>query len=390
MNRRSFLKLLSMLTLIGIVKPKGLFGEEFPLSMEYAGSSSKNAMVVRVFNNNACTWDYLSAPYIDYIDYAVVKEMLSRGLMELTGKEDVREAWQQIIKPYRAGDKIVIKPNLNNTKIGYAKAIMTSPQVVTAVVETLIESGFRAGDIIVYDLTARENPEIMAWLKRQPIGVVLGHDISGLIDKAMARLYLSPHDADRNARIDTRSDVRSKDGTQVTCYIPKVVTQASHIINVPVFKAHQFVLQSSSLKNHFGTVRFSNFNSYPIVLHGKGIERNIVDINRQTHIRNKTRIIIADGIVGAPLFYREGYGRVPSPWKTLQTGPTPNSIFLSRDPIALESVVADYIIYEQEKRGFTPYSHDYLHDAMAMGLGIHEHRDGDGRYKLIEYRELPS
>lgn len=379
-----------MLALAGLARPGDLFGGPLPAPAQYSGGKGTRPRVVRVFNKKASAWDYLSAPYIDYIDYAVVKDMLSRGLMELTGKENAGEAWRHIIKPYKPGDKIVIKPNLNNTKIGYAKAIMTSPQVITAVVETLLESGFQSSDITVYDLTARGNADIMSWLKRYPIGVVFGRDISSLADKVMARLYLSPRDADRSAPVDARHDVRSKDGTHVTCYIPNVVTGAAHIINVPVFKAHQFVLQSSSLKNHFGTVRFSNFSPYPVPLHGDGIEKNIVDINRQRNIRDKTRIIIADGILGAPLFFREGYARTPSRWKTLKTGPTPNSLFLSADPVALESVTADYVIREQEERGYAPYSHNYLHDAMEMGLGVHEHRDSAGRYKLIEYKEFLS
>ncbi len=346
--------------------------------------------VIRIFDKSATAWDYKTHPYINNINYDVVKDMLSKGLTTLTEAKNIKDAWRTIIYPYKAGEKIVIKPNFNNTGIGYSKAIMTSPQVISAIIESLIDSGFPAKDIIVYDLTAKKTNEIMTWLKHYPIQFVVRRDYKNIWDKISARLYLGQQDSDSSAVIRMRSVIKDDDGQLVNCYIPRVLTEAQHLINVPVFKAHQFVLQSSALKNHFGTVRFSNFNSYPVVLHGENIEKNIADIYRNEHIRLKTRITIVDGLFGAANFNKEGYGRVPAPWKTLSTGPTPNSLFFSFDPIALESVLADYIIHEQEANGYKPYSHQYLHDAMSMGLGIHEHRNIKSKYTQIEYKELIS
>jgi hypothetical protein len=63
----------------------------------------------------------------------------------------------------------------------------------------------------------------------------------------------------------------------------------------------------------------------------------------------------------------------------------PNSLFLARDPVAAESVTADYIIKERKHHGYKILSHEYLHDAMENGLGIHEHWDNTEKYKKIEY-----
>lgn len=387
-NRRSLIKIFSFIIATYFFRPQNIFGKEPKISLADKPKVQTLPKVIRIFNKKATAWDYTTHPYINYINNDVVKDMLSKGLATLTETKNIKDAWKTIISPYKEGEKIVIKPNFNNTGIGYSKAIMTSPQVISAIIESLISSGFPAKDIIVYDLTAKENNEIMPWLRKYPITVVFRREYKRLWDKIAVRLYLGPQDSDTNAMIKMRSAIKDDSGQFVNCYIPRVLTEAQHLINVPVFKAHQFVLQSSALKNHFGTVRFSNFNSYPVVLHGENIEKNIVDIYRNDHIRLKTRITIVDGLFGAGNFSKEGYGRVPIPWKTLSTGSTPNSFFFSFDPIALESVLADYIIQEQEANGYKPYSHQYLHNAMDIGMGIHEHRGANGKYKQIEYKEI--
>lgn len=372
----------------GLASPKYLLGNEGnPAAPDTRSRGAAQPTVIRVFSKKVTSWDYKTAPYVNFIDYGELKNMLAAALTAYTGSKSLKEAWHQIIPDYKKGKKIALKPNLNNTEIGYSKAIMTSPQIIAAVVESLIESDFAAQDIIVYDLTARMNKELAQWLNRFNINTVFKLKYDGLLDKLYARLHLSPQDQDTNAPIKMRSTIIDDLNDRVTCYIPNVLTNADYLINLPVFKAHQFVLQSSALKNHFGTVRFSNHNAYPVVLHGKNIEKNIVDINRNEHIMRKTCIIIADCLYGAPYFTRDLHGRVPAPWKTLPTGPAPNSLFISADPVALESVLADYIIHEQESAGYRPYSHQYLHDAMELSLGIHEHRDKNSRYKKIAYKE---
>ncbi len=389
-NRRSLIKMFPFFIAAWFFRPKNIFGKEPALSLADKSKIQTLHKVIRILNKKAAAWDYKTHPYINYINYDIVKDMLLKGLTVLTETKNIKDAWRTILYSYKEGEKIVIKPNFNNTGIGYSKAIMTSPQVISAIIESLINSGFPAKDIVVYDLTARETDEIMAWLKHYPIQFIFRRDYKRLWDKVAARLYMGQQDADSSTMIKMRSAIMDDNGQSVNCYIPKVLTNSHHLINVPVFKAHQFVLQSSALKNHFGTVRFSNFNSYPVVLHGENIEKNIVDIYRNDHIRLKTRITIVDGLFGAGNFNKEGYGRVPTPWKTLSTGPTPNSLFFSFDPIALESVLADYTIQEQEANGYKPYSHQYLHDAMDMGMGIHEHRNAKGKYAQIEYKEIVS
>ncbi len=388
LDKRSFLKAIGLLTMRAFLNPKDLLGARQQRSPRLKSTTKRIPNVVRVHNSKVTAWDYNTHPYIDYIDYDELKKMLAAVLMAYTGTKRITEAWNSILPDYREGKKIAIKPNLNNTSIGYSKAIMTSPQIIAAVVESLIEAGCSPQDIVLYDLTAKMSNELSPWLNRHEVTHVFRRKYSSFLGKISARLNLGPQDQDTHASIKMRSRIIDDPGYNVTCYIPNVLSNADYLINLPVFKAHQFVLQSNALKNHFGTVRFSNYNAWPTVLHGDNIEKHIVDINRNEHIQHKTAIVIVDGLYGAPLFTRDEYGRVPTPWKTLSTGPTPNSLFISSDPVAVESILADYIIHEQERAGYEPYSHQYLHDAMELGLGNHAHRDRNGKYGSINFTEI--
>jgi hypothetical protein len=188
--------------------------------------------------------------------------------------------------------------------------------------------------------------------------------------------------------IALRRPVTLENGDPLICYMPKVLTNAHHLINLPVFKAHQFIVHSNALKNHFGTVRYSNHLQYPVLLHGNDIQSHIVDINAHPIIAGRTRLVIADALFGAGLFTREGNDRIPMPWQTFPGGATPNSLFFSQDPVAIESVVSDYIIAEQRRAGIAPFAETYLKDAAERGLGTYERRDSEGNYSSIVYSQI--
>lgn len=283
------------------------------------------------------------------------------------------------------GDKIVIKPNLNNTLIGYSQAIMTSPQVVQTLVESLLESGYPAGDIIIYDLTAFDGQSVTNRLGKIGVETVFLKRNQTVLNKVANKLHLGQAAPDLQAPISMKKPVRDDRGNDVQCFMPKVLTKAQHLINVPVFKAHQFVLQSNVLKNHFGTVRFGNLHTHPVVLHGAHIDWHIASINANAHIKNKTRLTIVDALLGAACFSRGDHGRLPTRWRTLDFGDTPRSLYFSNDLIAIESVLCDLIMTEHYSMGYEPYSHRLLHIAAQAGLGIHEHRDSCGRYATIDH-----
>jgi len=392
MTRRTLLKYMT-LALMAIGLPLRFVGRKKAVASESPESASAPAIdrprVLRVHNARASNWDYSTGDYTESIDYEVVKGMLAKGLVAFTGAASVSEAWKMIIRPYRPGDRIVIKPNLGNIHIGYTKVIMTSPQLIAAIAGSLIDAGFPVGDITVYDLTAHDDLGIIErWMKPLGVNLVFMEKGKGILQKISRKLNWGKEASDTDAPIRMHRPVVDEDGNPVVCYIPKVVSGAQHLINVPVFKAHQFILQSGALKNHFGTVRFSNGNVYPVVLHGEHIASHIADINADAHIQGKTRLCVADALFGAGCFSRRGYDRRPTPWKILEKGQTPCSLFFSRDPVALESVLGDYIAREQQARGVEPFSDEYLKRAAELGVGVYEKGAAERSSSQINFTTL--
>ena len=74
-------------------------------------------------------------------------------------------------------------------------------------------------------------------------------------------------------------------------------------------------------------------------------------------------------------------------WSTFG-GALPNSLFFALDPVAIDSVMADFLRAEPGAGVFAG-ADDYLQLAQDAGLGTFERGDPwGGGYRAIEYRKL--
>src|SRR3954469_8157915 len=72
-----------------------------------------------------------------------IKEMVQAGLLRFTGKSSIKNAWLSILSTNDVvGLKVLSSPGRNSG---------TRPAVVSAVVESLLEAGFRPRQIIIWD-----------------------------------------------------------------------------------------------------------------------------------------------------------------------------------------------------------------------------------------------
>ncbi len=314
--------------------------------------------VVRAFDLNATNWDYQSDYYFDFIDQDAVNRMFLEGVQALMGTASDYRAWNQLIPGSRAGGKVVIKINCNNYANQSNEIDATAPSINAVLLGLIDVRGIPPANITIYDCSR----PIPSWRIRDRVPWNVNYVQSG---DSLAQ-------GDPDAPIEFRYA-----GTQ---HCPYVLTQADHLIDLHLFKDHLFVLATMGFKNHFGTTRPG-----PSLLHAN-INYNLSDLNATPQIRYKTRLIVGDALFGV---YNGGPYGWPQQWETFPGGPTPNSIFVGLDPVAIESVMIDYLIAEQEYRGITLLSHEYLHDAMRHHhLGVHEHRDDNGEYQHIDYVEL--
>jgi len=99
----------------------------------------------------------------------------------------------------------------------------------------------------------------------------------------------------------------------------------------------------------------------------------LADINNNPHIRDKTRLILADGIFGNA----HSFDQDPERWNIFGNDDS-NIFFFSTDPVAISSVMSDYIM---EERGWQ--DHQQLHAADYIGLGVDEHWDSYEIKKLF-------
>lgn len=305
--------------------------------------------VVRIYDPRAANWDYSTVKYLDFVDQHVVDEMMDRGVCELMSVGDPKSGWKQIMSTYERGDKIAVKPNFNNVNHGY-KELITSPQVVSAVIRGLVlHVGVPESDIFVYDLCKVIPDELVKGRISYRVNYVGRRVLRSVRDRVLLRLRRGLEAPDKSATIRMTERIVDRKGEDVSCYVPKVLTQAHHLINIALLTNHIYILASGPLKNHFGTVRFSNLESYPVCLHGPALKGAVLDINRDPHICQKTRLIVVDALFGT---YGRGEFSGIRKWKTFPCkNGAPNTLFLSRDPFAMESVVCEHVRRERQSRG---------------------------------------
>lgn len=358
------------------------------------GKGTFPGRVVWIHDTNAVNQtsanDYLSLD--ENTNQQEVNNMLSKAIRDLTGKGTDREAWNEIFKYYNrthnrgnvgytAGEKIVIKINLNNLGIG--PAVDTSPKIVFAVLNQLVNvAGVPQIDISFGD-PGRDVSDIF-WTDIHPTFPIVKYwgSTSGrtpIVQSSKIEFY-------------------SSDGN-IQNYLPQCYVDATYLINIPVFKEHHRAGVSLCSKNHFGTLlRFSSDGTaFPyhyslpctqgndtVDNGGYGKYRIFVDFIGHKDLGGKTILYLIDG-----LWSSTNYGDPAWKWRMAPFNNSyPASIFVSQDPVAIESVGFDFLHNEfsagnPSGNAFPQYSgvDDFLHqaaDSVNWPSTIIYHPNGDG------------
>jgi hypothetical protein len=344
-------------------------------SSSYWPASSR---VVHVHAPAATNWDFGSSWYGNAVDQTAVNAMVGQGLKQLTGAASAAAAWGILLPKYQPGQKIAIKINLNNASCGDGDNIVDAlMQPVNAVVGSLVSAGIgvRESDIWVYD-AIRPLP-------------------ARLYNK---RLYTAAHYVNKDGCTGEKSTFNHVDPSlRVTFTHPAMKTErwltdllyeATYLINMPIVKRHSTAPVTLGFKHHFGSL--SNLGGSgddnphvhinPSNSHYHSTYSPLVDIYSNPNIAGKTVLTLGDGLFGAP-----NVNEKPAPWaNTFGKGKAFNSLFFSRDPVAIDSVMIGWLDAEW---GVTDAAYDYLWLAETAGLGIAEKADPrvSGSYKRIDY-----
>lgn len=367
----------------------------FPAHEPYGtGRGAMPGRVVWTHDPDAVRWDGEGWWWeLSHFDRDAVLAMTRAGIASLGGKDNARGGWEALFRAhnrergregaYAPGEKIAIKVNMNGSAefdddtSGRTGHSYTNPVVLKALLTSLVEdAGVRPEDITVYDVT-RLFPAYMVSLCQE--GTTRG---VRFVSRA-------------NGEADPAAPLRwSAMESPADNFLPTCVTEAAYLINLANLKGHDYGVTLCA-KNHFG----SFINDWRIrAPQQAGLHSNVsgqtmgsysvlTDLMGHASLGGKTVLYMFDALLAPPgntVDIRADNTRWQQP--PFGGGYTA-SLFFSQDPVAIDSVGADFLMNEPTVlahngvlRG-NRHVENYLHEAALADdppSGT-VYRDGEGR-----------
>ena len=331
--------------------------------------------VVWVRDTGATNWDGSTGSWWDdnNTDQNVVDYMVSKSIQTLTAEPNDISAWDALFRHfnrtkgfgdigYQLGEKIAIKINKNeDDRSSWSSSRgVPSPHVIYSVLDQLINVvGVPGSAITIYDASRYIGDPIFNKIRSNPDPNF--QDVTFVVKPNRAG----------NGRIaaahDPGNPVYTKAGT---AYLPRCVTEAKYLINMALLRPHTLYGITLCAKNHFGSVRFpsvSGNNGWtPSPLHDYGGRAKamdtyncLVELNGHRHLSGKTLLYMIDALYPSRnQNSSEGYVI-----KYLSFGDEwLSSLFVSQDPVAIDSVGLDFLRNEPRCVDVTGYPENYLHE----------------------------
>jgi hypothetical protein len=383
-----------------------------------AGRGVHPGRVVWVHDPNATDWKgprvgdgYWWQP--NHTSQQVVDKMVSDAIRTLAGQRDLAAAWDALLRNfnreqgkgdvgYRPGEKIMIKVNFvdmiatgGNTNYNLVshtpEYASCSPHIMHALLDQLVNVvGMAQSDITIGDPICMWCNEFYNMIQPD-FPNVRYLDYLGLygrtkIAKSNVPFYWST----------TRADGRTQD------YILTSYADAAYLINLASFKGHYNQAGITLCgKNHYGSLRgpadsgcYNMHSDTAFTNSQTGSYRNMVDLLGHKALGGKTLLCMFDALYGGKhaISFPEN---LPKKWRMPPFNDDwPSSIFVSQDPVAIDSVGFDFLVCEwPEANGPAHVAvDDYLHEAALANdppsgtrydperdgtamtsLGVHEH-----------------
>lgn len=347
-----------------------------------------------------------------HTEQAVVDTMMSRAIRSLTGQTSDTAAWDALIRHfnmahgrgnvgYTPGEKVTIKvnfvgfidlggwggvdPNTYNL-VSMQDYMNTSPQMMLALLRQLVNVvGVNQADISIGD----------------PVCLFANEYYNLLHDEFPNVRYLDhlgkfgrtkPQASTVNFYFSSRPDGVTQDKILVP------YAEATYFINLANLKSHTSAGVTLCGKNYYGFLRlpteggyYNMHDSLPEYVGGMGHYRCMVDLMGHAHTGGKALLYLIDALYAGV----HPIETVPRKWYTDPfNGDWTSSLFVSQDPIAIDSVGFDFLWSEWSDYPHMSGADDYLHEgALAnnplsgtfydpdhptptvrmASLGVHEH-----------------
>ncbi len=287
------------------------------------------------------------------VDSPLLREMMEKGMAELTGKTSLTEAWKMFIS---SDDVVGIKLNCLGGPLCYSR-----PEIVEEIIRGVRLAGVKEDNIIVWDRRQWHMTMCGYQVNRSSPGVkYYGPEVTRVGQEDM-----NGYDAEAYIESDivSRSPLRLVRKPSTRSHFAEIMSRkVTKLINIPVLKDHRTAGVTLCLKNlGFGVVH-NTARFHPAPYYGAPI---IADVCAHPIVRKKTVLHILDGL-----------------WAVWNGGPSATQsstyasgrIFLGTDPVAIDQVCWQLIEAERKALGHPPIGGRAHHIAATArkGLGIND------------------
>ena len=350
--------------------------------------------VTWVHDPKAVSWDGTGSWWQDANnDQSVIDHMVSRSIRGLTNQKDDAQAWSAIFHyfnrthgrgnvGYKAGEKVAIKPNLNNTTDhGTIDRLNSSPHLILSLVRQLTGPGkVPQSSITVFDTSRFIPGNLYDKIHGEFPGVVFVDHIGG---DGRVKAEFKPN------AIPFSITGRNATGLDTT------VVEAAYLIDAALLKGHVSSGVTLCAKNLFGATsinpdwRKNAHDGFPPNHDGSPSYSAFVDFLGHKDLGEKTMLFIVDGLYGS----ENADGPPKRKWKMAPFNDAwPSSIFMSLDGVAVDSVGFDFLTSEWPDLVDIKNADNYLREAAlandppsktfydperdgirCRSLGVHEH-----------------
>jgi hypothetical protein len=342
--------------------PSSLFEPKSPLGVPRGVVPGR---VTWAHDPAAVTWDGTGSWWADaHNNQPAIDHMVSRSICGLTNQRGDAQAWSAIFHyfnrthgrgntGYKAGEKIAIKANLNNTvDHGTIDRLNSSPHLILALVRQLTGPGkVPQSSITVFDSSRFIPANLYDKIHGEFPGVALVDHIGG---DGRVKAEFKPNAIPYS--------ITSRNATG----LDTAATEATYLIDAALLKGHVSSGVTLCAKNLFGATSIdpdwhkNAHDGFPHNRDGSPSYAAIVDFLGHKDLGEKTMLFLIDGLYG-----NENADPPPShKWKMEPFNDAwPSSIFMSLDGVAIDSVGFDFLTAEWPRLVDIANADNYLREA---------------------------
>jgi uncharacterized protein (DUF362 family) len=308
---------------------------------------AEKSTVYAAHNSDAIT-EYKTNP-------RVVRAMVDRLILAVTGQPDLNRAWNSLIAP---NDKIGIKISAAGGEL-----FTTHHDVVTAIVDGLVAAGHPRGSIVVWDRSL-EGTKGAGYKKSdgfelKPIAPRDGYDPKAtLTAPLLGKLVWGDFDylTDKSKSVPLSDTENTSDASHFTRILSSDVTK---VINVPVMSNST----TNGIAGCLYNMTIPNIDNWRRFAMGSGFGGDSVAmIYSNPIVSQKVVLNIMDGLLGI-------YGGGPQSQPNFALHHA--TLYASKDPVALDTVALKRLNEWRAKENFPPIGRlaSYVQTATTLGLG---------------------